>query len=422
MSDRIPLAPLLLTAMLVGCGGDETEAPPPGNAASDCEAPEVALPDGTCIRPGVPPEGCAEGFIHDGEYGCEPILPAEPCPPGLMAVPGETECRAIMACGDGTWGDLPIDGTTQHVDGAYAGGNSDGSAAAPWTTIGEALNAAAPGALVAVAAGSYAQNISIEDKPVRLWGRCPELVELVGSGNAPAAIAIRGDAEGSEVGGLAIRGGTPGIWLSGSQDLRLERLWVHDTASRGINAESAYGPTSVTIVGSLVEGSQYAGVTLAGVEALVEGTVVRGTLPGVTAPTGGFGVVAQIQCGYMGCDPTARTSATVRRAVIEQSHEEGVLVLGSDALVEGTVVRGTQPNPANGTNGHGIAVQIACHVASCYPTARGNATIRGSLVEHNHELGLFVFGSDALVEHTVVRDTWPRPSDQTFGRAVHIQE
>src|SRR5262245_37523218 len=35
--------------------------------------------DGACIPAGVPPDGCSEGFTHDGDRGCEPILPAA-CP------------------------------------------------------------------------------------------------------------------------------------------------------------------------------------------------------------------------------------------------------------------------------------------------------------------------------------------------------
>ena len=71
-----------LAALLIGCAADDTEpAPPqPTNLVSCADPLELLLPDGSCIRPGIPPDGCAEGFEHDGEYGCEPILPAEPAP------------------------------------------------------------------------------------------------------------------------------------------------------------------------------------------------------------------------------------------------------------------------------------------------------------------------------------------------------
>ncbi|MBW2454319.1 MAG: DUF1565 domain-containing protein, partial [Deltaproteobacteria bacterium] len=151
-----------------------------------CRAGELGLADGTCQPAGVPPELCAEGFeAVDG--GCQPVLPAEPCPKGTVALPGETACHPLGDCGAAPWGDLPVDGATQYVDAGYTGGSSDGSAQAPWTTIGEAIAAAAPGALIAVAAGSYAENVMIASKSVRLWGRCAELVEVVGTSGASAA-------------------------------------------------------------------------------------------------------------------------------------------------------------------------------------------------------------------------------------------
>src|SRR5262245_46751914 len=104
----------------MGCSSAQNETtpePPPGPPPVTCaDALALDLPDGTCFRPGVPPDGCAEGFVHDGEYGCESILPTEPCPPGLMAVPGEETCRTVMSCGAGRWGDIPIDSTTVYVD------------------------------------------------------------------------------------------------------------------------------------------------------------------------------------------------------------------------------------------------------------------------------------------------------------------
>src|SRR5262245_47679263 len=112
---------------IVGCATDETETVPPVEPVV-CEPLELALPDGRCVRPGMTPEDCLEGFAHDGEYACLPVLPGEPCPEGQMAVPGEAACRPVMACSEGKWGDIAIEPTTEHVDGSYTGLDSDGSA------------------------------------------------------------------------------------------------------------------------------------------------------------------------------------------------------------------------------------------------------------------------------------------------------
>src|SRR6185436_10488706 len=114
------------------------------------------------------------------EVGCAADLPAT-CPPGSLAVPGDAACREIAPCGTGTWGDIPVEASTEHVDASYVGGASDGTSAKPWTTIQEAVDAAAPGAIVAVAAGSYAEDVRIDGKALRLWGVCPGEVEVVGS-------------------------------------------------------------------------------------------------------------------------------------------------------------------------------------------------------------------------------------------------
>src|SRR5262245_59309187 len=148
-----------------------------------CPPGELAV-NGSCQPAGVPPSACGKGFMPDGKQGCEPILPAAPCPAGQMAIPGETTCHEVAPCGQGTWGTIPVDADTQFVDKAYAGGGSDGTQAKPWTTIQEGIAAAKPGAIVAVAAGKYAEDLFIQGKAVRLVGRCPAMVEVSGTSSA----------------------------------------------------------------------------------------------------------------------------------------------------------------------------------------------------------------------------------------------
>ena len=242
----VALSALLATA---ACGGDEAEPRPPPDGGADagplgCKPGSLARGDGTCapaglpadapcppgealgeagacIPAGVPPEMCGDGFLPDGDSGCDPVLPAEPCPPGLIAVPGDAECREVAPCGAGTWGEIPVEPGTQHVDASYAAADGDGSAAKPWPTIQAGIAAAAPGAIVAVAAGSYAEDAFVHDKAVRLWGRCPELVEIVGTGVAFASLRIE-DADGTEVRSLAIRGAQTGVAVTGSLEVLLD--------------------------------------------------------------------------------------------------------------------------------------------------------------------------------------------------------
>src|SRR5262245_23311258 len=184
---------VLLIAVAVGCGGGESGSPEPevcsppnrvaggrclepGVADDGCAAGSLGLADGSCQPAGVPPGMCGEGFTHDGDVGCDPVLPAQPCTRGQMAVPGETECHVVAPCAAGTWGDIVVDGDTEFVDQSFAG-SSDGSMAAPWKTIGDAVGNATDGSLVAIAQGSYVEDVGVSGKTLRVRGVCPERVE-----------------------------------------------------------------------------------------------------------------------------------------------------------------------------------------------------------------------------------------------------
>src|SRR5262245_43627725 len=291
----------MLLVLVAGCGGEGDEPPPdspPGGCAPaewpredgscvppglppdmPCPPAEWLRDDGVCIPAGVPPDGCGEGFVHDGDRGCERILPDAPCPPGLMAVPGETVCREVAPCAAGTWGDIPVEPDTEYVDASYLGMDSDGSALKPWTTIQSAVNAASPGAIVAIAAGSYLEDVLVSGKTVRLWGVCPRDVEVVGTGAEIGALLILTGAAATEVRNVAIRGGAVGVVSSGSLDVVLDRVWVHDNASRGVNVQGDLGPTGIALNASLVEDNNEFGFFLEGTDATVEASVIRTTQP-----------------------------------------------------------------------------------------------------------------------------------------------
>jgi hypothetical protein len=412
-----------IVPLVAGCGDEESEPPPVVEVT--CPQFELALPDGSCVRPGIPVDGCGAGFVHDGEYGCEPILPVDVCSAGLVAIPGETACRPVMQCGEGKWGALPVDASTVYVDGSYTAGASDGSASRPWTNISAAVQAAPAGALIAVAEGSYAEQVNLTVKPVRLWGVCPERVEIVGPGVAsfcPAsAICIAGAGSGSEIGGIALTGGGFGVVMSGANDVVLDRLWVHDAASWGISADSTLGPVAFNVKGSLIEQNEDVGIIIAGSSATIEGTTVRATQPRSADLEGGAGIYAQVQCTQSGCDPNARSNVVLTNSIVENNTQSGLLIGGSDFTVEATVVRGTQPAASDQRHGRGIEAQLTCQGGSCDALTRAHLDLRTSLIERNHDVGLFVTGSDAVVEATVIRETQPAAWDGLRGLGSLVQ-
>jgi len=392
-----------LASVLAGCGGDETSPKPDagGHTKTGCVPGEVTREDGTCQPAGVPPESCGEGF-EPGDGGCTAILPADPCGPGQVALPGETGCHGLSECGSGSWGDIPVDGATEFVDASFTG-TSDGSETAPWTTIQKAVNVAAPGAIVAVAAGSYVEDVRVGGSAVRIWGRCPTMVEIVGQDPDNAAIVVVQGAGGSEVRGLALRGAGRGMIVTGSQDVVVDGVWIHDTADHGLDVADAFGPTSVGITRSLIESSHTIGLYVSGARATVDETVVR-AVHRVVGKLSASGIAVQN-------NGAARAHADIRRSVLERNDDIGLYLEASDVSVESTSIRDTQLGPD--LSGGGV---------EAHPDAAGgraSLTLRSSVLERNGHWSVGLEGSDATIEATTIRDTVP--GEALIGRGIEAE-
>lgn len=387
------LSALAIAAVLGACGGENTTAPPPDPppAPGACAAGTLAQQDGSCLPAGV--AACAEGFAPDGAGGCEVVLPPSSCDPGQMAVPGDPACRLVSSCDAGPYGDAPEEPGTQHVDAAYTGGQNDGTLAHPWTTIAQGIGAAQAGAVVAVAAGVYPEVVRLS-KSVRLWGRCASRVEVGTVALMVSDVEVHALASKSAV--LAYKG----------QRLLADRLWVHDTPGFGFGVDSG---AEATLRDSLVEGANGTGVALLGGDLRMERTLVRDTKVDADGARG-EGVRAERST-------TGRPSKlAVVGSVVERNLGLGIIAVGCDASVEGTVVRDTRERPKDQSLGRGISVESDSTAAG----VRGTLAVRGSLVERSVEMGIAAIGADAVVEDTVVRDTAARPTDAYFGAGLYV--
>ena len=385
-----------------GTGASGGEGGVQAGAQLDCPPGEVDDGDG-CLAPGVPTDGCGQGFEPDGEGGCLAILPDAPCASGSMALPGEQTCRPVSPCGAGTWGDIPTDGSTLFVDASYGGGNENGSQAQPFTTVQQALAAAASGGRIAVAAGSYAEDLFI-DKPVELWGKCPSEVTLGGPGPS-AAIELQSSAAGTEIHSLAVTGAGEGI-LSFNANVVVEGVWVHDTSSYGV---AVYGGTPAaegTVRDSLIERAAIVAVSAHNSMLTLEDSVVRDTQP---SSSGDFG--RGVEAG----GTSAPSTVVVRRSVVSASRDSGIVAYPGTLIVEDSLVTGTLPQASTLTRGGGIE---AFYNASA--GIRSELTIRGSVVEGSHYCGVCVEDSELLMERTTVRDTQPQQADNLLGFGVRI--
>jgi len=392
---------VIAVAFLSGCGSEPSPAAKHTPPTAGCRAGEMPRDGGGCIAAGVPADKCGEGFTPDDADGCAAVLPGAPCGPGQMATPSEDACRDVAPCGAGTWGDIPVEASTQYVDASYTGGNADGTPERPWVTIQQGVDAASSGAIVAVAAGSYGPVI-VADTPARVWGKCPAEVEIFGG---QIALFVTQGGDGAEIRDLAIRGSSgAGLVVTHAEDVVLDRLWIHDTKAPGISVEGDGGAASVTLSRSLIEATRSLGVNVLAAQATIEATVVRGTALDVDQQTA-RGINVQ-----QSSDSGVRGAVTIHASVVEQNADYGVFVGGSEATLSASVVRGTTNSPAH--DGSGI-------FARNFPDTGepSELTVLSSLIDGNAGGGIILAASKGTVEDTVIRASLPA-ADGGFGRGL----
>jgi hypothetical protein len=341
-----------------------------------------------------------------------------------MAVPGDAACRPVMDCGNGTWGSIPLDATTEYIDANYGGGDSDGSEAKPWVTLAEAYAAADAGALLALAAGSYTGGLAIRAKPVRVWGVCPDQVTIRAAPADPCAsvgLCIVDGADGTEVHGVALTGAGTGVGLSGVSAVLLDRVRLFDHSGRGVTAESTRGPVQFTLRDALVEANGEYGVSAMGADMLMDRTVVRDTAP-ISSGEFGVGVNVQVLCYNDQCFANQPARAEINASLVERNHNFGIFVSASEAIVDGTVVRATLPNPRELTGGWGITARPSClsvgGALSCDLQTASQLTVSGSFLDDNHGAGIQAIGSQVRVERTAVRRSKALAVDQLGGPGI----
>jgi len=367
-----------------GEAGGQLTPPEVGPPATACQPGELELDDGSCQAAGIPAQACGDFLLPTGDGSCEPILPASPCTgAGTMAVPGEGACRPVAACDKAPWGDAPIEATTQFVDGGF-GGQSDGTAAAPWTSIQQAIDAAADGAAIAVAAGNYAEALSVAGKAVRIWGRCPELVTIA-SPDASPSVSLQATASGSELHALGISG--RGVVVTAATGLLLDRLWIHAVDGIGVHLEAA---AQGTVTGSLIELCGEAALRVEGASANVEACSLRDTHQAGTDVS-----YAAIQ---VDSDATVAMLAA-SRLLIERAGHAGVRTLGADSTIVDSVVR----DISDPIGAYGIVLRDLAGRPSSSEVRR--------VVVTDMNVGLIGANSELVVEHVAIRDLSEAVSD-----------
>lgn len=394
-------------AGISGCSDGSTTSEPPPDATSKptidaglgpwaCQPGELLLEDGSCLPAGIAPEDCPQGFVATGDRSCEPSLIA--CARGSMALVGERECRPVAPCAAGTWGDIPVEPDTQHV--AAGASSGDGSSQYPFGSVQQAVDNAVDGAIIAIAPGSYAENILVQGKRLRLWGVCPGLVDIAGR--------LRIDSDQSEVHTLAVHATADPTLQVAANDVVVDRVWVHDSALIGIDV--GYDNPSAQIRGSLVELSSGLGIFGYGADIVVEDSVVRD----IEMLADAFGEGVRV---YVDDATGVASTLTMRRSIVQRVHGGGIQAIGSQAVIEDSVVHdvAADKDPEHPIGFGMLALRID-HTAS-----PATLTVSGSHVENTVVAGIIALNSQATVERTVVRGVVPlEGGDEAFGMVAYV--
>ncbi len=404
-------------------------------ADADVDAPEgmVVTPPAPAALPRLTPcfDGFAESTFADGVSVCEPWPSREPesCAAHEAHFPGRPGCERIgTACTASGFPDgLPADGVHYVRAGATGG---DGSLAAPFGSVSEAVAAAAAGDTVAIGVGTYAEEILV-DRPMTLVGACAESTILTSSSVSLVAGVVTVDATDVTIENLQFgESERSAIWIEGAHsvvvrdvvidgatmigidaergaDVEVSRVAIRDVArtttapvagffGRGINAESG---AAIRVDSAFIRGSAEFGVL-----ALHEGTRVEAERVAVVDTIGradGTGGV-----GMMALDGG---SLTARGAVILRAREFGIAMIapGSTVEAEDLLVRETEPQAGTGVAGRAFGVQedAAGSCARCF-------------FERNHEATVFVNDGSGTFTDLIVASTRAEPG--STGRGLEI--
>ena len=422
-----------------------------------CRDDEVALPGGGCKRVG-PPSTCRAGWSRAKDGWCAPVLPAARCPKGTMAVIGKTTCQPVGDCGSGTWGKIKTTKNTIHVNRSTNSGTTDGSRDRPFPTIAGALKQAQAGAHIAIAAGTYDEDVQLEDKGgITLEGRCARMVIIRGQKkNQLGTVQVLAD--NSTLRGLTVTGPYRGIVINGAK-VTVERCAISDNVHYGLVAAKDQDDyrASVIVRDCLFSGNRSMavvvleqslltmersvvqdtktyfdgklwsafGVWIKESEAIIKDSVVqRNSVTAVGLSASKCTLVGSVVAdtrdrdgdtreGGVGIKLFSRSSLKLLDSVVARNRVVGVAAFDSTVQVERSVVRDTLPLRANNLYGFGF------FVASLEPDSSSKLTLQDSLVADNAYMGIFFQRGDALIERVVVRDTGASPGNNTMAQAVY---
>ena len=219
----------LFAVLAVACGEPPPEIP---DAGRDAGVEDAAT--GPMLSPVAPaemprfecPTGWAPTTLEGGPTVCDPFpMGHSVCGPNERQLPGEHSCVRIgPACPAGDWADDEPATGILYVRAAATDG--DGTRAAPFGTVAEAVDAAGEGDTVLVAVGNYPAEILNLERPVTIRGVC--LDATLGTRSL-----VSGRSAGVRIENIRFQGSTRGP-VAWSGDLTLRSVAVRDVSLFGL--------------------------------------------------------------------------------------------------------------------------------------------------------------------------------------------
>lgn len=329
-----------------------------------------------------------------------------PCPVGEVL---DGDGCVPEACGVGAWGGLAVGDTTVYVDAA-AGDGGDGTESAPFPSIlaGADLAGERGGGLVAIAAGTYTENLVLgrTHDGVHLAGRCAELVTVDGSTlEDTPALYVGSEARRAEVevSGLTFTGGYVGLWADHAS-LSAHDVTVTANVAVGVYAQAGAVVSLVNAViseTSPIRGQYGRGIDVEdGAEVTAAScTVADNSEVGVYANGAGTEVDLE-DCTITRTRPRSDGTAgnalqaadgallTAERSTFTANHEIAVRVDGQGSVVN-LVESRVEVTEASGDGSGGRGAQV---------TDGGRLTATGSTFSGNQEVGVAAIEAGSVVE------------------------
>lgn len=208
-----------------------------------------------------------------------------------------------------------------------------------------------------------------------------------------------------------------GILVQGSK-ATIRSSVVRDTQPMASDKTFGHGletgaGSELRIESSLFTGNRTGSIVISGTKGSILSTIVRDTLPTAGSrarDTAGNGL-------YVAADTSASaiSELLVQDTLITGSHSAGMNIIGSKVTIESSIVEATLPRALDGAFGRGI------EAAADGPTKLATELVlRRSIVRDNHDVGVFVFGSHATVESSVIQATRARALDGKHGDGLVV--